>query len=277
MSIHKLMCLDLPYHSDINTQIVQPQYGVIIVFKLLGHTGIGLKVQIQVRLKLRWSHKDDCVQNVRYIMHASHYYLTLLVLGWYKAPPCLPHFCYAPDLQIFSLHFCCYTPDLQYFHPTFVVIPLICSYFHATSIVMSLICSYFHPTSVMSLICSNFHSTSVMSLWFAAIVISLLLHPWFAIISYNLLCHFIAFYFMTSVSFCDIFCFNVLTYSVSHHGSSLHDICALPNFMINSITCPQILWAFSVSLHDIFCDILCQCLCHVNTLQNMSHVYYMCK
>ncbi len=30
--------LDLPYHCDVNTHIVQPQQGVLIFFKLLGHT-----------------------------------------------------------------------------------------------------------------------------------------------------------------------------------------------------------------------------------------------
>ncbi len=34
------ICLDLPYHCDVSTQTAQPQWGVIIVFKLLRHTGI---------------------------------------------------------------------------------------------------------------------------------------------------------------------------------------------------------------------------------------------
>ncbi len=31
---------DLSYHCDVNRQTAQPQWGVITVFKLMGHTGI---------------------------------------------------------------------------------------------------------------------------------------------------------------------------------------------------------------------------------------------
>ncbi len=38
-AVFVVTCLDLPYHCDINTQTAQRQLGVIIVFKLLRHTG----------------------------------------------------------------------------------------------------------------------------------------------------------------------------------------------------------------------------------------------
>ncbi len=46
-----LMCLDLPYYCDINTQTVQSQEGVIIVFKPLGDhklSATDVKLQLAV-------------------------------------------------------------------------------------------------------------------------------------------------------------------------------------------------------------------------------------
>ncbi len=39
---YSVTCLDLPYHCDDNAHTAQPQWGVIVVFKLLGHTRISV-------------------------------------------------------------------------------------------------------------------------------------------------------------------------------------------------------------------------------------------